>query len=232
VSLPGAGVWHMSWVDKDDLVGWQAYFHERNRIITALLHSPYSRGGRVVRESQFMDVKHLISMQYFTEAGRLMAQKDVLEGPDALHPSIGKPPRKGRPFSQPRRLMLPAWTAKTLAKQLFAPPEPTSETNPQAAVPHLDAKWWRLSAYDSALVSNAEGTQVSWYKRDPQKVRGMLREAISAHVALHRGWNVLRERYREASSRITSFEAWERTFAQNPAPVREQDRAQGPADGG
>src|SRR5699024_9349001 len=54
VSLPGAGVWHMSWVDKDDLVGWQAYFHERNRIITALLHSPYSRGGRVVRESQFM----------------------------------------------------------------------------------------------------------------------------------------------------------------------------------
>ena len=147
VSLPGAGVWHMSWVDKDDLVGWQAYFHERNRIITALLHSPYSRGGRVVRESQFMDVKHLISMQYFTEAGRLMAQKDVLEGPDALHPSIGtklpeiramassfddaaakkdqdqfppvhidKPPRKGRPFSQPRRLMLPAWTAKTLAK--------------------------------------------------------------------------------------------------------------------
>ncbi|MDN5820962.1 MAG: glycosyltransferase, partial [Brachybacterium sp.] len=71
VSLPGAGVWHMSWVDKDDLVGWQAYFHERNRIITALLHSPYARGGRVVKESQFMDVKHLISMQYYTEAGRL-----------------------------------------------------------------------------------------------------------------------------------------------------------------
>src|SRR5699024_4253800 len=95
-----------------------------------------------------------ISMQYYTEAGRLMAQRDVLEGPEALHPSIGtklpeiramassfddaaskkdqdqyppvhidKPPRKGRPFSQPRRLMLPAWTAKTLAKQLLAPPQ-------------------------------------------------------------------------------------------------------------
>src|SRR5699024_5501383 len=103
---------------------------------------------------------------------------------------IDKPPRKGRPFSQPRRLMLPAWTAKTLAKQLFAPPEPPSETNPQAAVPHLDAKSWRLSAYDSALVSKAEGTQVSWYKWDPENVRGMLREAISSHVALHRAWNV------------------------------------------
>src|SRR5699024_12139112 len=117
-------------------------------------------------------------------------------------------------------------------KQLFAPPEPTSETNPQAAFPHLDAKWWRPSAYDSALVSNAEGTQVSWYKRDQQKVREMLREAISAHVALHRGWNVLSERYREASSRITSIEAWERTFAENPAPGRDQDRALGTADGG
>ncbi|ASK64935.1 glycosyl transferase [Brachybacterium avium] len=267
VSLPGAGVWHMSWVDKDDLVGWQAYFHERNRIITALLHSPYDRGGRVVKESQFLDVKHLISMQYYTEAGRLLAQKDVLEGPEALHPSIGtklpeiramasafddaamkkdpdlyppihvdKPPRKGRPFSEPRRLLLPAWTAKTLAKQLLAPPKPRAEENPQAAIPHLDAKWWRLSAYDSALVSNAEGTQVSWYKRDPRQVREMLTEALSTHLALYRGWNALRDRYREASARITSFDAWQQTFAENPAPVRERDRAgesaTAPGDGG
>ena len=260
VSLPGAGVWHMSWVDKDDLVGWQAYFHERNRIITALLHSPYARGGRVVKESQFMDVKHLISMQYYTEAGRLMAQKDVLDGPDALHPSIGtklpeiramaasfddaaakkdpelyppihvdKPPRKGRPFSEPHRLLLPAWTAKTLVKQLVTSPKQRAAENPQATIPHLDAKWWRLSAYDSALVSNAEGTQVSWYKRDPRQVREMLAEAITAHLALHRGWNTLRDRYREAAPRITSFEAWERTFAENPAPIRECDRAAGTA---
>ncbi|MEE1616890.1 glycosyltransferase [Brachybacterium sp. J153] len=258
VSLPGAGVWHMSWVDKDDLVGWQAYFHERNRIITALLHSPYARGGRVVKESQFMDVKHLISMQYYTEAGRLMAQKDVLEGPEALHPSIGtklpeirgmakafadavtkkdqdhfpavhvdKPPRKGRPFTQPHRLMLPLWTAKTLVKQVALPPKPRAEENPQATIPHLDAKWWRLSAYDSALVSNAEGTQIAWYKRDPQQVREMLASAIRAHLDLHRRWPELQAQYREAAGRITSFEAWERTFAANPAPVREADKPSG-----
>lgn len=254
VSLPGAGVWHMSWVDKDDLVGWQAYFHERNRIITALLHSPYDRGGRVVKESQFMDVKHLISMQYFTEAGRLMAQRDVLAGPDALHGNIGtklpeiramaqqfddsrtqkdqdaypavrvnKPPRKGRPFTQPSRLVLPAWTAKTLVKQLVKPASERSDANPQAAIAHQDAKWWRLSAYDSALVSNAEGTQIAWYKRDPRQVRGMLASAIGAHVELWRRWNELRDLYQQASERITSFEAWERTFEQNPAPVREQE---------
>ncbi len=263
VSLPGAGVWHMSWVDKDDLVGWQAYFHERNRIITALLHSPYPRGGRVVRESQFMDVKHLISMQYYTEAGRLMAQRDVLEGPDALHPSIGtklpeiramasdfadasakkdqdsyppvhmdKPPRKGRPFTQPHRYMLPVWTAKTLAKQLLKPTSPRADENPQAVVPHLDAKWWRLSAYDSALVSNAEGTQVAWYKRDPKQVRDKLAQAVTAHLDLHRRWNELAAQYRESAGRITSFEAWERTFAENPAPVREKDRAAGTGTAG
>ncbi|GAA1288155.1 MULTISPECIES: glycosyltransferase [Brachybacterium] len=262
VSLPGAGVWHMSWVDKDDLVGWQAYFHERNRIITALLHSPYSRGGRVIKESQFMDVKHLISMQYYTEAGRLMAQRDVLEGPDALHPSIGtklpeirgmaagfddavsrkdqdlyppvqidKPPRKGRPFSEPGRLKLPVWTVKALAKQLVKPTKAQAEENPQAAIAHIDAKWWRLSAYDSALVSNAEGTQVSWYKRDPRQVREMLTGAIGAHLDLHRRWPELQSTYRRAAAHLTSFEAWERTFAENPAPVRAQDAEQSGSSG-
>src|SRR5690606_37016349 len=89
VSLPGAAVWHVSWGDKDDLVGWQSYFHERNRLITALLYSLYERGGRVLRESTYMDVKHLISMQYYTERGRILAMRDVLAGPGGLHDMIG-----------------------------------------------------------------------------------------------------------------------------------------------
>ncbi len=85
VSLPGAAVWHVSWIDKDDLVGWQAYFHERNRLIATLIHSPYPKGGRVLRESVQADVKHLVSMQYFTEHGRIEALKDILKGPGDLH---------------------------------------------------------------------------------------------------------------------------------------------------
>ena len=85
VSLPGAAVWHVSWMDKDDLVGWQAYFHERNRLITTLIHSPYPKGGRVLRESVQSDVKHLVSMQYFTEHGRIEALRDILKGPEGLH---------------------------------------------------------------------------------------------------------------------------------------------------
>ncbi|MGK3957264.1 glycosyltransferase [Arthrobacter sp. R4] len=89
VSLPGAAVWHVSWIDKDDLVGWQAYFHERNRLITTLIHSPYPKGGRVLRESVQSDVKHLVSMQYFTEHGRIEALKDLFKGPEDLHRVLG-----------------------------------------------------------------------------------------------------------------------------------------------
>ena len=89
VSLPGAAVWHVSWIDKDDLVGWQAYFHERNRLITTLIHSPYPKGGRFLRESVQSDVKHLVSMQYFTEHGRIEALKDIFKGPDDLHRVLG-----------------------------------------------------------------------------------------------------------------------------------------------
>ncbi|WP_407656942.1 glycosyltransferase [Kocuria soli] len=89
VSLPGAAVWHVSWMDKDDAVDWQAYFHERNRLIAALLHSPFPRGGRMIRESYNVDTKHTLSMQYYAASTVLMAIEDVLKGPEGLHGMIG-----------------------------------------------------------------------------------------------------------------------------------------------
>ncbi|KQZ75242.1 MULTISPECIES: glycosyltransferase [unclassified Nocardioides] len=85
VSFPGAAVWHVPWSDKNDGVDWQSYFHHRNRIIAALLHSPYERGGRMVRESFNHQVKHLASLQYSTAELRHLAMEDVLAGPHALH---------------------------------------------------------------------------------------------------------------------------------------------------
>ncbi len=63
VTLPGAAVWHVSWVDKDDSQDWQAFFHARNRLIAALLHSPYERGGRFLTANLATDVRHLVSMR-------------------------------------------------------------------------------------------------------------------------------------------------------------------------
>ena len=85
VTFPGAAVWHVPWTDKNDALDWQSYFHQRNRFVAALLHSPYERGGRMVRESLNHQIKHLVSMQYSTVELRHKALEDVLRGPEALH---------------------------------------------------------------------------------------------------------------------------------------------------
>ncbi|GAB3608529.1 glycosyltransferase [Humibacter ginsengiterrae] len=85
VTMPGAAVWHVSWVDKDDSHDWQAFFHARNRIVTALLHSPEKRGGLLWRSNLAGDVKNLLTMDYYTVAMRMEAIRNVLEGPGQLH---------------------------------------------------------------------------------------------------------------------------------------------------
>ena len=90
-----------------------------------------------------------------------------------------------------------------------------SRESPQAVVAHIDNKWWRMSQYDSAIVSNAEGTAASWYRRDPRYVREKLVEATRLHARLLREWPRLRAAYREAAPRITSMEAWAETFTEH-----------------
>lgn len=243
VSMPGSAVWHVSWIDKDDLVGWQAYFHTRNRMIAALLHSPYEHGGRVVRETGYMDLKHLISMQYYTAVGRAMALRDLLKGPDQLHdllpvklpeirgmvkefsdaqiqsepeafpaPVMHKPPRRGQGFTAPSYATLIPWAAKTVVKQLTRKVPATSMEHPQAYIAHQDNKWWRMSQYDSAVVSNAEGTGASWYRRDPKQMRALLAESLRLNAEILKNWQTLSDRYRSALPHITSFDAWKATF--------------------
>ncbi|GAA1513407.1 galactofuranosylgalactofuranosylrhamnosyl-N-acetylglucosaminyl-diphospho-decaprenol beta-1,5/1,6-galactofuranosyltransferase [Agromyces terreus] len=81
VTLPGMALWHVSWLDKDDSIDWQAYFHARNRYVAALLHSPYSDGGLLTRDSERWDLKHLLSMQYYPVTLRHRALRDILSGP-------------------------------------------------------------------------------------------------------------------------------------------------------
>ncbi|GAB3804733.1 glycosyltransferase [Humibacter antri] len=85
VSFPGAAIWHVSWVDKDDSHDWQAFFHARNRLVAALLHSPEKRGGKLWRSNLAGDVKSLLTMDYYTVAMRMDAIRNVFAGPAQLH---------------------------------------------------------------------------------------------------------------------------------------------------
>lgn len=243
VTLPGVAVWHVPWHEKDDTIDWQAYFHRRNRLVAALLHSPYEHGGNVVVESFQTQVRHLLSMQYSPAELGLMAIEDILEGPQRMHrdvlerlgeirelrkgyddsraeseldaypePRRKKPPRKGKDTAAP---VGPVGRLKTVARgavKQVLPPSELSRKHPQTTIPHLDLKWWKLMQFDSALVSSADGTSVSWYKRDPKLAKDILRRSVALHTQLAKEWPRLAEEYRQALPDLVSPDTWQRTF--------------------
>jgi galactofuranosylgalactofuranosylrhamnosyl-N-acetylglucosaminyl-diphospho-decaprenol beta-1,5/1,6-galactofuranosyltransferase len=133
--------------------------------------------------------------------------------PDAF-PAVRrtKPPRKGRDGSEvPTRKQLLMSAALQPLRQL-KPPRALSREHPEAEIRALDAKWYRLGRYDSAIVSMNDGTSAALYQRDPAKFRELVRKTVEVHERLRREWPRLAEEYREALGEITSPEAWEQTF--------------------
>ncbi len=243
VSFPGAAVWHVPWTDKNDGVDWQAYFHQRNRFVAALLHSPYPKGGRMIRESRNHQISHLVSMQYSTAEIRHQALLDVLAGPDHLHemlptrlaeinairkqypdaqlqadpdafPAVRrkKPPRKGKDGTEvPGRLSQLVSAGLQPLRQL-KPPRELAQEHPEAEIRAMDAKWYRLASYDSAIVSMNDGTSAAFYRRDPEKFRELMVKTIEIHERLRREWPRLAEEYRAKLGEITSPDTWSETF--------------------
>lgn len=243
VSFPGAAVWHVPWTDKDDSLDWQAYFHERNRLVAALIHSQYKHGGHVITESMQGQIKHLLSSQYSVVELRLRAIEDILTGPEHLQRGIStivpevralrshfddavvekdpdafpvvrreKLPRKGEDFGYPKTVVgRIAMAAKGSVKQVL-PVKAASKVNPEARVPWTEARWWMLSQFDSAVVSNSDGSGASWYHRDPARFRELLARSIVLHRRLRREWDELQDEYQAHVGEVVSPEAWAQTF--------------------
>jgi len=242
VTLPGVAVWHVPWHEKDDTIDWQAYFHARNRILSALLHSPYDHGGKLPRESFQVVLKHALALQYSPAEMILQAVEDLLEGPEHMHRDIptkiaelrafragfddsryagdlqsyppvhGKPPRRGRMPAPPQTTKAAAKVAARLLPRQLAKMPDGAKRHPQAALPHADQQWWRLAQYDSVLVSAADGSSAAWLRRDPDRFRSLLRRSSVLHARLYRDWAALRDTYRNALPDLTSPEEWRKTF--------------------
>ncbi len=244
VTLPGAAVWHIPWTDKNDALDWQAYFHQRNRFVAALLHSPYPKGGRMIRESLNHQVKHIVSMQYSTVALRHQALEDVLAGPERLHPDLPvklgevreivksftdarlhadpdafppvrrrKPPRHGKDGTEIPGRLAQLLTAGIAPLRQLRPTRDLSREFPETEIRAVDAKWYRLTRYDSAIVSMNDGASAALYQRDPEQFRELMARTTEIHLRLYREWPQLAARYRAALGEITSPEGWEQTFA-------------------
>ncbi|SIN70477.1 glycosyltransferase [Agromyces cerinus] len=244
VSLPGAAVWHVSWVDKDDSHDWQAFFHARNRLVAALLHSPARNGGKLWRENFALDVKNLFTMDYYTVAMRHAAMRNVFEGPAQLHTDmVDRLPRvralgadfrestlirdtsrlpllparaveatPGRADPRPRGPRLLTWSLRTAWRHAFSRPAADAGVRPAAHLPYQDARWFEVPNHDSVLISNAEGSGVTWHVRDPKLFRRYLRDSLRLNLRSRRQWHTLATQYRAGLGSITSAETWSRSL--------------------
>ena len=242
-TLPGVAVWHLSWSDKDDTAGWQAYFHTRNRLVAAALHTPHKRGGRLLRDTFKFDLKFLIMLQYATTALHHRAYEDFLAGPDGLFPLLptalptalehqgdypdGKVVSSSSDLPLPsmgaikaERFMKPPTTPLTIGRTLLAAmahnlrsPKPGTVDRPEMNISAQDARWFLLSRLDSATVGTADGRGVTFRRREPDTFWRMLRQSARLHARLFREFPALREQYREHLGDLTSKENWGRAFS-------------------
>jgi galactofuranosylgalactofuranosylrhamnosyl-N-acetylglucosaminyl-diphospho-decaprenol beta-1,5/1,6-galactofuranosyltransferase len=123
-----------------------------------------------------------------------------------------KPPRKGRDIVEVPSRRSQLLTAGLSPIRHLRRTRELSRSFPEVEIRAMDAKWYRLASYDSAVVSMNDGTSAALYRRDPQKFRELARRTAELHQRLVREWPQLAEEYRAALSDVTSPEQWEETF--------------------
>lgn len=118
-------------------------------------------------------------------------------------------------FDSPTGMRLRWFTAKTLVSHWFHAPRPENIAQPEVEFGKLDAHWWRLPAFDSALVSTADGSGKVVYTRDRAMFRRMLRDTVRLHRQLRKDWSRLAEEYRRELPALTSVESWRRLVTED-----------------
>lgn len=132
---------------------------------------------------------------------------------DSLPPvRLDKPTKRGASVTEVPSRKDTLKAAGLAPLRQFLPERRLSREFPEAEVPALDAKWYRLAGFDSAIVSMNDGNSAALYRRDRSTYAAMLRRSLALHMQFRRDWSALSVRYRQALSEITSPEAWEETF--------------------
>ena len=242
VTLPGVAIWHLSWSDKDDTAGWQAYFHTRNRLVAAALHTPFKRGGKLLQDTFKFDLKFLVMMQYATAALHHRAYDDFLAGPERLFPILptalptalehqgdypdGQIVKSSSDLPLPslgaikaERYMKPPVGVWSIGKTLLGvlahnlrKPVERAKDVPQMNITAQDARWFLIARLDSATVGTADGRGVTFRRREPDTFWRMLKTSIQLHVRLYKEFPDLVEKYRAHMGELTSPQSWEKAF--------------------
>lgn len=234
VSLPGAAVWHVSWDDKDDTVDWQAYFHARNRLIAALLHSPYRHGRWATWQELAIAIKNVLALEYGAQALRNDGYRAVLSGPDDLHRGLSTGisalrstlaeydsgvtlDRSAVPPSSSDGVMIPRPTGLALAIHALGLAlrmlrrGGSGGGEPEAELSAERTRWWIQGRYDSVVVAGADPSTVRWLRRDRRIGFELLRDAWTLTRRIRREWPRLRATYRTSAPQLVSTARWRET---------------------
>jgi galactofuranosylgalactofuranosylrhamnosyl-N-acetylglucosaminyl-diphospho-decaprenol beta-1,5/1,6-galactofuranosyltransferase len=208
VTLPGAAVWHMPWHSKDLAAEWQVYFQTRNRLVTALLHSPHPEGGTVLDESMIDCVRRAMSLQYGVLAQLAMAIEDVLRGPSHLHESMLAKPAEIKRLRE--RFPDAGLRAQMITRHL------------RLVVPFAHERWWETDdALDGYFVDATNSTGGSWPDGERERFVAAVRQARELHSRLRQRWPQLAQEYRDALPELVGPKAWAATFkAASAVPPR------------
>lgn len=232
VTLPGAGIWHVAWGEKDDLVGWQAYFYERNRLVTALLHYGRTTWRSALLYSVAVDLKHALAMQYSALDLRVAAAEAVLAGPrdlaTSLPTALGAVRSRAKAYADARYDLPPspqgsaaprdgsvatgaAGTLLALLRGTLRRPRASGGSR-TVYLTHAQATWRVLATLDDAVVENADGTAAARLRRDAGTRRELLGRSLRARVRLLRRHGALSRAYRSGLARLASTDSWNDIF--------------------
>jgi galactofuranosylgalactofuranosylrhamnosyl-N-acetylglucosaminyl-diphospho-decaprenol beta-1,5/1,6-galactofuranosyltransferase len=232
VTLPGAGLWHADfhWKDWDE---WHRYFNMRNAMITSALHSPFD--PKRVASRLAGDLAHyLVGMQYGLAATLLKAVTDFLRGPDMLadggvaavaeiralraqYPETVRHPATDVPGLRPGEVTeipagpAPAIEGMVLLKRVIFQ---VLGRGPRhvGAVRERDARWWHVSLFDTAVVTDSSQEGVRVRHRDRATMLRLGREGIAVLTRLAREGTSVRDSYRAAAQRLSGRESWARLY--------------------
>jgi galactofuranosylgalactofuranosylrhamnosyl-N-acetylglucosaminyl-diphospho-decaprenol beta-1,5/1,6-galactofuranosyltransferase len=232
VTLPGAALWHadFDWKDADK---WSEYFAVRNAMITCALHGRFDP-KQVARVISSRVLRNLLSLQYGLAATTLKAAEDFLAGPAILadggvaaaaeirelrdrypetimHPVSAVPDLVGGPIpvvaagadQVGNRLLL----VKRLVNLVMG-----RTTYRAGYVPEDAAKWWHLSQFETAVVTDASQEGVRVRRRDRARTIELAKRCARVVRRLLAEGPRLKDEYRAAVPELTTSENWKRLY--------------------
>jgi galactofuranosylgalactofuranosylrhamnosyl-N-acetylglucosaminyl-diphospho-decaprenol beta-1,5/1,6-galactofuranosyltransferase len=232
VTLPGAGLWHADfhWKDWDE---WHRYFNMRNGMITSALHHSFDP-KRIVGVLATDLAHYLVGMQYGLAATMIKAVEDFLRGPEIMADggvaAVGE--IRALRARYPETVKHPATEVPGLrpgeATEIPAGPPPAIEgmvllkrvvyqllgRGPRhvGTVRAGDARWWHVSLFDTAVVTDMSQEGVRVRRRDKATMLRLARQGMTVLTRLVREGAEVRDSYRAAAPRLASRETWTRLY--------------------